>query len=125
MTVAAMSDIDRRHRVVAVGSGFVRLTATKALKHSLADIADALVFLTRITARGTAQLHTQWLQVLPTTAAAVAGVGVLIALCAAIVCARISRSSVALQAGETVGSVGVLSHHRYGWRSQQIEKGCH
>ncbi|WP_152531197.1 hypothetical protein [Mycobacterium sp. UM_CSW] len=110
MTATAMPGADRLHRAVAVSSGFVRLTATKALKHSLTDIADALAFLTRITARGTAQLHTQWLQVLPTTTAAVAGVGLLIALYAAGVSERPKRSVVAAQAYETFGQF------EKGWR---------
>ncbi len=45
-----------RHRVVAIGSGFGGLTATKALKHAQVNITDALVFLTRITAQGTSHL---------------------------------------------------------------------
>lgn len=105
MTAITLPGADRLHRGAAVGSGFVRLIATKALKHSLTDIADALAFLTRITARCTAQLHTQWLQVQPTTAAAAAGIGVLIALYAAIGCERANRSDVATQACETVGQV--------------------
>ncbi|OBA72552.1 hypothetical protein A5641_07730 [Mycobacterium sp. 1554424.7] len=105
MTTTTMPGADRLHRLVAVGSGFVRLTATKALKHSLTDIADALAFLTRITGRGVVQLHTQWLQVLPTTVAAAAGVGVLIALYAAIGCERAGRSDVITHACETAGQV--------------------
>ncbi|ORW90463.1 hypothetical protein AWB92_19755 [Mycobacterium sp. IEC1808] len=105
MTTITMPGADRLHRLVAVGSGFVRLTATKALKRSLTDIADVLAFLTRITGRGVAQLHTQWLQVLPTTVATVAGVGVFIALYAATGCGRASRSDVPTHACETVGQV--------------------
>ena len=71
----------RRHRVVAIGSGFVDLTAMKALKHDLVNITDALAFLTRIAARGTVHVHSQtslWLYVIPTTAAVLTTVGVLV-----------------------------------------------
>lgn len=76
------------HRVVAIGSGLGGLTATKALKHDLANLTDALVFLTRITAQGTSHLHnraTLWLHVIPTTAVALTTIGVLITLYVAIV----------------------------------------
>jgi hypothetical protein len=71
-----------RHRVVAIGLGWVGLTASKALKHDLANITDALVFLTRITAQATAHVHnrTSLWQVIPTTAAVLTTVGALIAL---------------------------------------------
>ena len=72
MTATALPDACRRHRVVDIGSGFGRLTATKALKHSGTDIADAVTFLTRIAARGAAHVHNQallWLQAIPTIAA--------------------------------------------------------
>lgn len=46
-----------RHRIVAIGWGLGGLTATKALKYDLANITDALVFVTRITAQGTAHVH--------------------------------------------------------------------
>jgi hypothetical protein len=90
MTVTAMPDTAHgcgwRHRVVAIGSGLGGLTATKALKHDLVNIADALVFLTRITAQGTAHVHNRTLlslQVIPTTAAVLTTVGALIVLYAA------------------------------------------
>jgi hypothetical protein len=85
MTATAMPGTGRRHRAVAIGSGFGRLTATKALKLAETDITDALTFLTRIAARGTTHVHHQtalWLPVIPTTLAVFATVGVLIALCA-------------------------------------------
>ena len=92
MNVTAMPDTAREcgwlHRVVAIGSGLGGLTATKALKHDLVNIADALVFLTRITAQGTAHVHNRtslWLQVIPTTAAVLTTVGVLITLYVTIV----------------------------------------
>ena len=91
MTVTAMPGAGRRHRVVAIGSGFGGLTATKALKHDLANITDALAFLTRIFAQGTAHIHTHaslWLYVIPTTAAVFTTVGVIIALCAASILER-------------------------------------
>jgi hypothetical protein len=95
MTVTAMPDAAYgcgwRHRVVAIGSGLVGLTATKALKHDPVNIADALVFLTRITAQGTAHVHNRtspWLQVIPTTAAVLTTIGVLITLYITIVRGR-------------------------------------
>ena len=77
-----------RHRVVAIGSGFGALTATKALKHAQVNITDALVFLTRITAQGTSHVLNQmpiWVQFIPATAAAATTMGVLIALYVAVV----------------------------------------
>jgi hypothetical protein len=91
MTAIAMPGTGRRHRVVAIGSGFGRLTATKALKHAETDITDTVTFLTRIAARGTAHVHNQmslWLAVIPTTAAAFATAGVLLTLYVAIGCRR-------------------------------------
>jgi hypothetical protein len=72
-----------RHRVLDIGSGVGGLTATKALKHDLVNIADALVFLTRIAAQGTAHVHNRtslWLHVIPTTAAVLTTVGALVVL---------------------------------------------
>jgi hypothetical protein len=72
-----------RHRVVAVGSGLGGLTATKALKHDLANIADAVVFLTRMAAQATSRVVSQpspWVQVIPATAAVLTAFGVLITL---------------------------------------------
>ena len=80
-----------RHRAVAVGWGLGGLIATKALKHHLANITDALVFLTRITAQAKSHVHSQtslWLQVVPPTAAALTTIGVLIAVYAAIISER-------------------------------------
>jgi hypothetical protein len=80
-----------RHRAVAIGLGWVELTASKALKHDLANITDALVFLTRITAQAKSHVHSQtslWLQVVPATAAALTTIGVLIAVYAAIISER-------------------------------------
>jgi len=78
---------DRRHRVVAIGSGLGGLTATKALKHDLVSVSDAVAFLTRLTAQGTAHVHNQASlpQVLPTAGPVFAAVGVLIALYVAII----------------------------------------
>jgi hypothetical protein len=74
--------------LVAIGSGFGGLTATKALKHAQVNITDALVFLTRITAQGTSHVVNQtslWVQVIPATAAVATTVGVLITLSVAVV----------------------------------------
>ena len=86
--MTAMPGTGPRHRVMAVGSGFGGLTATKALKHDLVNITDALAFLTRITAQGTAHVHNQaslGLHVIPTTAALFTTFGVLITLYIAII----------------------------------------
>ena len=91
MTTTAMLGAGRRHRVVVIGSGFGRSTVTKALKHAETDITDALTFLTRIAARGTAHVHNEtslWLHVTPTTAAGLTTAGVLITLYAAAGCFR-------------------------------------
>lgn len=76
----------QRHRVVALGSGYGRLTATRTLKH--ADNSDALTLVMRIAGRGTAHVHlhtTLWLQVIPPTAAVLAPAGALVTLCVAII----------------------------------------
>jgi hypothetical protein len=81
MTATAMPGTGRRHRVLAVASGFGGLSASKALKHDLVNITDALAFLTRITAQGTAHVHSQaslWLHVMPTTVAGLTAVGALV-----------------------------------------------
>jgi len=91
MTATAMPGAGRRHRVVDIGSGFGRLTATKALKHAETDIADAVTFLTRIAARGAAHVHHQaslWLAVIPAIAAAFTAAGVLFMLYVAAGCSR-------------------------------------
>jgi hypothetical protein len=88
MTATTIPGTGRRHRVVAIGSGLGGLTATKALKHDLVNITDVVVVVTRITAQGTAHVHSRTsllLQVIPTTAAALTTMGVLITLCVAIV----------------------------------------
>lgn len=74
---------DRRHGVVSTGSGLARLTATKALKHSETNAFDALTFVMRFAARGTAQVHS-----IPMTAAVLITVGLLIALYAKHVAAQ-------------------------------------
>jgi hypothetical protein len=83
MTLPAPSDgIGQRHRFVAIGFGWVGLTATKALKHSQLNIVDALVFLTRMTAQGTSHLVSQtshWASLIPASAT-VAAVSLLIRL---------------------------------------------
>jgi hypothetical protein len=48
----------RRHRAVAIGSGFGGMTATKALKHSQINLTDVLVFLSRLTAQATSRVIT-------------------------------------------------------------------
>jgi NADH dehydrogenase FAD-containing subunit len=87
MTAKAMTGTGRRHRVVAIGSGFGRLTATKALKHAETDITDAVTFLTRIAARGTAHVHPTalWLPVIPMVLAVLTTAGVLITLYVAVI----------------------------------------
>ena len=83
MTTTAMLGAGRRHRVVVIGSGFGRSTVTKALKHAETDITDALTFLTRIAAQGTAHFHNQvslWPAVMPMAAAVFTTAGLLITL---------------------------------------------
>jgi len=82
---------DRRHGIVSTGSGLARLTATRALKHSEMNAVDALTFVMRFAARGTAQVHNQaslWFHPIPTTAAALITLGLLIALYAKHVAAQ-------------------------------------
>jgi hypothetical protein len=74
-----------RHRVVALGAGFGRQTATKALKHD--EIPDVLPFLMRLAGGGTAHVHnhaTLWIHVVPTSAAGLTVAGALVMLYAAI-----------------------------------------
>ena len=82
---------DRRHGVVSTGSGLVRLTATRALKHAEMNALDTFAFVMRFAARGTAQVHSQaslWLHVIPTSAAVSVTVGLLVALYAKHVAAQ-------------------------------------
>jgi hypothetical protein len=111
-----------RHRVVAIGSGLGGLTATKALKHDLVNIADALAFLTRITAQGTAHVHNRtslWLQAIPTTAAVLTTAGVLITLYVAIR----ERKRAPQERNETATAAGYLSYRGCLWHSQRARKG--
>ena len=110
-----------RHRVVAVGSGLGGLTATKALKHDLVNIIDALVFLTRITAQGTAHVHNRtslWLPVIPATAAALTTIGVLVTLYIAIARGRRKRAF-----HEIVTAARYFSCHGRLWLTQRTKKG--
>ena len=123
VTPGAVDGSGWRHRVVAIGSGLGGLTATKALKHDLVNITDALVFLTRITAQGTAHVNNQaslWLQVIPTTAAVLTTLGVLITLYAAT--GRERRKS-PQRRSETALAAGYFSSHRCLWHSPQTQKG--
>jgi hypothetical protein len=127
MIVIAMPDTANgsgwRHRVVAIGSGLGGLTATKALKHDLVNIADALVFLTRITAQGTAHVHNRtslWIQAIPTTAAVLTTIGVLITLYVAIV--REPKRA-PQKHSETDTAARYFSYHRRLWHSQRTRKG--
>jgi hypothetical protein len=73
----------RRHRVAAVGSGFVGLSAMKALKHTQVNITDVGVFLVRVAAQGASYVVNQtplWFQVVPPIAGLAATIGALIAL---------------------------------------------
>jgi len=127
MTVTAMPDAAHgcgwRHRVVAIGSGLGGLTATKALKHDLVNITDALVFLTRITAQGTTRVHNRtslWLQVTPTTAAVLTTIGVLITLCITIG-RELKRAP--QERSETATTAKYFTCHRCLWHSQRTRKG--
>jgi hypothetical protein len=117
MTVTATSVTGRRHRVVAIGLGLGGMTAAKALKHDLVSITDALVFLMRMTAQGTSRVHHQtslWLQVVPTTAAALATIGVLITLYVLCGAGR--------QGYEIATAADYFSCHGL-WRSRRTPKG--
>jgi hypothetical protein len=121
MTVTATPGTCRRHRVVAIGSGLGGLTATKALKHDLANITDALVFLTRMTAQGTAHVHNRtslWLPAIPATAAALTTIGVLVTLYIAIALGRRKRAS-----HEIATAARYFSCHGRLWLTQRTKKG--
>src|ERR1700753_1366583 len=68
-----------RHALLAIGSGFTGLTATKALKFSQMNVTDALVFVTRIAAQSMSHLASQGSQWTP-FAPAVVTASVLLAL---------------------------------------------
>jgi hypothetical protein len=85
ITTTTIDFTGRRRRIVATGSGLSGLTATKVLKRSQLDIADALLFLSRFAAQGSSRLANQtWFHIIPATAAASIVVGVLVTLCVAI-----------------------------------------
>ena len=73
-----------RHALLAIGSGFTGLTATKALKFSQMNVTDALVFVTRIAAQRISHLASQASQWTPFVPAVVTA-SVLIALAVAAV----------------------------------------
>jgi hypothetical protein len=86
-TLGAIHRTGRRYRFVAIGSGLSGLIAIKALKFAQLNVSDALVFLTGMIAHRTSHLVSHmslWVRVIP-AAAAVAAVGVLIALSVAVV----------------------------------------
>jgi len=68
-TLPASSDVPGpRRAVVAIGSGFTGLTATKALKLAQLNITDALVCVARFAAQGTSRFvsqASQWTSVIP------------------------------------------------------------
>jgi len=107
------------HRFVAVGSGLAGLTASKALKHDLVTITDALVFVARITAQGKSHVHNQtslWLPVMPATAAALTTIGLLITLGVAIVRARnCHEKATAAEYFNYDGGLRRLQWTRKGW----------
>jgi len=69
----------QRHALLAIGSGFTGLTATKALKFSQMNVTDALVFVTRFAAQSISHLASQASQWTPFVPAVVTA-SVLIAL---------------------------------------------
>jgi hypothetical protein len=82
-TAGAMDQPARRHRFVAIGLGFCRLAATKALTHAEMNITDALVFLTRFIAQCTSRVAHQtscWHQAILAIVAIAATSGPLIGL---------------------------------------------
>jgi hypothetical protein len=84
-----MTGAVQRHRVVALGSGYGRLTATRTLEHG--DHPDVFTFLLRIAGRGTAHvdLHSAlWLQVISPAAVVLTAAGALVTLCVTIVRGR-------------------------------------
>jgi hypothetical protein len=86
-TPGALCRTGRRYRVVAIGLGLGGLFASRTLKLAQLNVTDALVFLASLIAHRTSHLVNDtslWVRVIPATAA-VAAVGVLIALSVAVV----------------------------------------
>jgi hypothetical protein len=111
------------HRVAAISSGLGGLTATKALKHDLVSITDALVFLARITAQAKSHVHTQtalWVQVVPPTAAAFTAICVLITLYVALIRERKSAEGPRYEMTSAAKYFSCDGHLR---RSQRTRKG--
>ena len=82
-TPSALRRTGRRHRIVALGSGFGGLTAAKMLKHAEMNITDALVFLTRFFAQAISRVAHQtscWHQVIPAIAITTTTIGLLSAM---------------------------------------------
>jgi hypothetical protein len=123
MTVRPTPDTGRRHRVVAIGLGLGGLTATKALKHDLANIADAVVFLTRMAAQGTSHVRNQpsfVVQLIPTTAAVLTTLGLFVTLYVTIVR---GRKRAAQENKETATAARYFSYCGWPWRPQRTSKG--
>ncbi|HUB58008.1 MAG TPA: hypothetical protein VMB04_22935 [Mycobacterium sp.] len=82
-TLSAPPDVSgQRYPILAIGSGFAGLTATKALKFAQLNITDALVFVTGVAVHDTPHLvrqASQWTPLVP----AVVTLSVLVALLAA------------------------------------------
>jgi hypothetical protein len=113
-----------RHRVVAIGLGWVGLSASKALKHDLVNITDVLVFLTRVTAQGTARVHNRtslWPQVTLTAAAVLTTVGVFITLY--VTAAVRGRKGTTQERSETATAATYLRCQRRRWHWRRTQKG--
>jgi hypothetical protein len=93
----------QRHALLAIGSGFTGLTATKALKLSQMNITDALVFVTRIAAQSISHLASQAPQWTPFVPAVVTA-SVLIALAVAAVANIVELIAAPPSSGWTVRS---------------------
>jgi hypothetical protein len=93
----------QRHALLAIGSGFTGLTATKALKFSQMNITDALVFVTRVAAQSISHLASQASQWTPFVPAVVTA-SVLLALAVAAVANIVEIIAAPPSSGWTVRS---------------------
>jgi hypothetical protein len=102
----------QRHALLATGSGFTGLTATKALKLSQVNVTDALVFVTRIAVQCISHLANQASQWTPFVPAVVTS-SVLIALAVAAVANIVELIAAPPSSGRPVQSAGEATDSYY------------
>jgi hypothetical protein len=125
-TLPAPPDLSAQRRpILAVGSGFAGLAATKALKLAQLNITDALVFVTGVIAHTASHLVNQaarWTPMFPAavTASVLAGLAIASAIDIVKIIASQPNSRCAI---ESDGVDGLVLRHILWWHSRPMAKG--